>query len=161
MKLPANLIVSIGINTKGGKPMKRTAEITLTIIGVVINALVGGSVLLIASIFKNEAFQEQVKNELAKTDPSLNTADPSMVLDAIGNGSWWVIIASLIGLVLGIIAAVYLKGNKNPKLAGILLIIAAVVSVLLSVGVDWLSGILFLIAGILSLARKPKKVIED
>lgn len=141
--------------------MKRTAEITLTIIGVVINALVGGSVLLIASIFKNEAFQEQVKNELAKTDPSLNTADPSMVLDAIGNGSWWVIIASLIGLVLGIIAAVYLKGNKNPKLAGILLIIAAVVSVLLSVGVDWLSGILFLIAGILSLARKPKKVIED
>ncbi|MBB2478995.1 DUF4064 domain-containing protein [Bacillus sp. APMAM] len=140
--------------------MKRTAEITLTIIGVIINALVGGSVLLIASLFKNETFQEQVKNELAN-DQKLNTVDPSEVLNAIGNGSWWVVIASLIGLVLGIIAAFCLKGNNKPKLAGILLIIAAVVSVLLSVGVDWLPGILFLVAGILSLARKPKKEIMD
>lgn len=160
MKLWENLIVSIDINTKGGKLMKRTAEITLTIIGVIINALVGGSVLLIASLFKNETFQEQVKNELAN-DQKLNTVDPSEVLNAIGNGSWWVVIASLIGLVLGIIAAVCLKGNNKPKLAGILLIIAAVVSVLLSVGVDWLPGILFLVAGILSLARKPKKEIMD
>ncbi|MGV3464220.1 MAG: DUF4064 domain-containing protein [Heyndrickxia sp.] len=140
--------------------MKRTAEITLAIIGVIINALVGGSVLLIAAIFKNETFQEQVKTQL-ENDPSLSTIDPSAVLDAIGNGSWWVVIASLIGLVLGIIAAVFLKGNKKPKAAGILLIIAAVISVLLSAGIDWLSGILFLIAGILSLVRKPKAIIEE
>lgn len=140
--------------------MKRTAEITLTVIGVIIYAIVGGCVALLAALFNNESFQEQLKNGLAN-NPETDTVDPSMILDTLGNGSWWVVIAALIGLVLGIIAAVSLKGNKNPKLAGILLIIAAVVSVLLSVGVNWLPGILFLVAGILSLARKPKKVIED
>ncbi len=162
MKLPANPVVSIGIRYKGGESMKRTAEITLTIIGVIINVLVSGGIALIAALFKNESFQEQVKNEL-ENDPSVsvNETDLSMVLDTIGNGSWWVVIASLIGIVLGIIATVFLIGNKKPKPAGILLIIAAVVSVILSVGIDWLSGILFLIAGILSLVRKPKTIIEQ
>ncbi|MBS4175279.1 DUF4064 domain-containing protein [Bacillus sp. FJAT-49736] len=140
--------------------MKRTAEITLSIIGVVISAFVGGAVALIGALFKNESFQEQIKNEM-ENDPDLGAVDPSSVLNAVGNGSWWIVIASLVGIILGILAAVYLKGNKKPKLAGILLIIAAVISVIMTVGVNWLPGILFLIAGILSLARKPKKVIEE
>lgn len=138
--------------------MKRTGEIVLTVIGIIINFIVGGFVTFLVLVLKNDTLQDEIEKEFAK-DPDLSTLDPSTVLDAMGNGGWAIVIASLIGIILGIIAAINLKGNRKPKLAGILLIVGAVISGLLSIGVDWLPALLFLIAGIMSLVRKPKALI--
>ena len=63
---------------------------------------------------------------------------------------WLIIIGLIISLVLTIIGIVNIWNNKNPKLAGIMFIIAGVFGGILS-----LPSILLYIAGILCFTKKP------
>ena len=138
--------------------IKRTAEKVLSIISVILNVLsVGFIVLMIFGskmfvsdpLFENEFEQSMYGSGL--TDAEIQegmtyTQDFVMLISNLG----WVFVAfGVISIILAIIGAV--KVNNNAKLAGILFIIAAITS-----GVISLPGILLIIAAILCFVRKPK-----
>ncbi|MBT2813581.1 DUF4064 domain-containing protein [Staphylococcus coagulans] len=120
-------------------PFKRTAEKILTWVGIVLHAIWFVLIIGAIAIFKNPEFQQQI--EMTGQDASqLNNINPTSL------------ITFLIPLVIALVAVFLFK---KPILAGILLIIAAATGVFLSASL--ISGILWLIAGIMLLVRKPKK----
>ncbi len=143
--------------------MKRTGEIALGIIGIILSALMSlGGILL---IWANQSGDVKIALEDEFTsDPSLelNSGDVSMMIDAFGTFGWAIIIASIIGIILGLIGVLSIKGNKKPTLAGWMFIIGAVLTGIISVGFGFLPAILYLIAGIMAFARKaPSELPAD
>lgn len=135
--------------------MKRTAEITLGIIGAVCSVIMLIFGILILSLNGNAEFQQGLE-DVAAEDPSLNPGDTDIMAAMISSGGWALTVAALIGVILGLIAVFSIKGNKKPVLAGILFIAGAVLTGLISFGFGIIPAILYLIAGIVSLVRKPK-----
>ncbi|GIN57608.1 DUF4064 domain-containing protein [Lederbergia ruris] len=143
--------------------MKRTGEITLGVIGVVLSAftsLIGMFFLFMGS--------DAVKNEVANdptlaNDPALSMEEMDSFLSIFSGFGWAIIIATIIGLILGIIAIVNVVGNKNPKVGGWMNIIGAVLMGIISVGIAFLPALLLLIAGIMCFVRKapPEEPIQS
>jgi len=142
--------------------VKRTGEKVLSIIATILNVL--GCGLLILMLFgsrmimdvgmNDPIFQNEMENQMyanGLTEAEMNEALGFMedFLSIINGIGWVLVILSIIAIVLGIIGAV--KVNKDSKLAGILFIIAAVLS-----GIITLPGILLIIAAIMCFVRKPK-----
>ncbi|GIN74385.1 membrane protein [Bacillus sp. J14TS2] len=139
--------------------MKRTGEVTLGIIGVVLSALT--SLIGMFFVFMGS---DAVKNEMANdptiaNDPTLTLEDMNSFLSIFSGAGWAIIIASIIGLVLGIIAVFNIVGDKKPKVAGWVFIIGAVLTGIVSIGIAFLPALLLLIAGIMCFVRKPP--LED
>ena len=136
--------------------MKRTTEKTLgiislvlSIIGVVISGVIAAFFNLIQS---DPEFQMQFEEGLL-SDPAITQEQIDMtntLLSLFGGAMWFVIIGLVIGIVLTIIGLVNIWNSKNPKIAGIMFIIAGVLTGFIS-----LPSILLYIAGILCLVRKP------
>lgn len=134
--------------------MKRTGEITLSIIGSILSAL--GTLVGIFFLFIGGS--EEVKNEMLSevaNDPTLVTEDVEIILSFFSGLGVAFVIAAILGVIIGIVGAVSVKGNKNPKLAGWVLIIGAILTGIISVGAAFLPALLFLIAGIMCFVRKP------
>ncbi|QKY71069.1 DUF4064 domain-containing protein [Lentibacillus sp. CBA3610] len=135
--------------------MRRTAEIVLSVIGALIYGFFAFIGVSMVWLFNQETFWDQTSEEL-KQQPDINSGDVEVALEALqgsGQGSgWFLIIASVIAVIMGIVAIILVKGNKKPKAAGIILIVAAVLGSLTVLGI--FGGIFLLIAGIMCLARK-------
>ncbi|MFC4618514.1 DUF4064 domain-containing protein [Camelliibacillus cellulosilyticus] len=132
--------------------MKRTAEIVLGVIGMCISALFVLLGLIYRSAKDSEAVRQQLMNQSV-----LKPEDVDNALTSLSQaGTIWIIVG-IIGIILGIVALVLLKGNKSPIWAGCLLIIGAVLIAIISTLTSIVQSILFLIAGILALVRKPKQ----
>ena len=142
--------------------MKRTGEKVLSIIANVLNVITIG--LLILLLFGSKMFMDMTMNdpvlksefESQMSSSGLTQAemdDLVLYMDdfiSIISGVGWVfVVLGVIALVLGIIGTI--KVNKNAKLAGILFIISAVLS-----GIISFQGILLIIAAIMCFIRKPK-----
>ncbi|MGG3626357.1 glycosyltransferase [Bacillus gobiensis] len=70
------------------------------------------------------------------------------------DGSGWAItIAAFFGLIFGLTAVYCIKENKKTKLAGILFIVGAVFTGIISYGAGFLPAILYLLAGMITLER--------
>ncbi|WP_053217481.1 DUF4064 domain-containing protein [Virgibacillus senegalensis] len=136
--------------------MKRTAEIVLGVIGAVLYALFTFFGIVLMTLKGNEAFIQEMENAFAEQGMENMGGDISQM---IASGSWYLIIVSLLAVILGIVAVVFLKGNKKPKTAGILLIITAVLTFVLFMGMSLIPALLYLIAGIVALVRKPQTPI--
>ncbi|GIN19043.1 DUF4064 domain-containing protein [Siminovitchia fordii] len=136
--------------------MKRTGELVLGIIGIISSALM--SLVGIMFIWANQS--DEVKSVLdegiAAEDPNWesNPGDLNMVMEALASYGWAVVIASIIGIVLGLIGVISIKGNKKPKLAGWMFIIGALLTGIISIGFGFIPALLYLIAGIMAFARK-------
>ncbi len=135
--------------------MSRTAERVLGIIGIVFNAFSIAASIFGAVIFRmlntNADFRQELEMDFY-SDPTMTQGDIDMVFsifDAFGGFLWFAVIFFIISLVLNIIALINIWNNKNPKLAGIMFIIAG-----LTAGVLTLTSILLYIAGIMCLTRK-------
>lgn len=106
------------------------------------------------NLVKSEpSFQMEFEQEMLLMDPSLRPGDLEIVntfVNLFGGIMWFIIIGMIIGLVLAIIGLVNIWNNKNPKLAGIMFIIAGVLA-----GIVTIPSILLYIAGILCFTRKP------
>lgn len=140
--------------------MKRTAEIVLTIIGAVLYAISAAGGALLIWLQNNQDLVHDAVEEAEAQGADISMAELNDMLQGIGSSGWMLAIFSVIAMIVGIIAIVFLKGNKKPKPAGIMLIIIAVLSmILLGLG-SWIIMLLYLIPGIMALARKPKQVIE-
>lgn len=141
------------------KHMKRTGEIILTVIGLIINGLMALGLAFFIPVLQSEKFKQELENQM-QGDPAAEQVDPNQIMDWMSNAGWTIVIATAIGFVLGLIAIFCLKGNKKPKVGGILLILGAVISGLVSFGAAFFPAILYLVGGIMALARKPKKLLE-
>ncbi|MGM0844784.1 MAG: DUF4064 domain-containing protein [Bacillota bacterium] len=137
--------------------IKRTAEIVLGIIGIILSALfaIMGFVLNANS----GAMQEMMEEEFSR-DPSLTAEDTNFILQSMESVGPFLIGLGLISSILGLVAVLLIKGNKKPVISGILFILAALVVGLGTIGVGFLPGLLFLIAGIMAFVRKPKDPVS-
>ncbi|MFC5713124.1 DUF4064 domain-containing protein [Thalassorhabdus alkalitolerans] len=135
--------------------MKRTGEVTLGIIGVVLSGLVSILGFTLTTFMDSQEFQQQLSQEMAQ-DPAMGTEEVNMVIGMLGTFGWAIIISSILGAVLGIIAVINIRGGKRRILAGILFLITAVIVGIGTLGFAFVPAILFLIAGIMALVRKPK-----
>ncbi|GGH76829.1 putative Tic20 family protein [Pullulanibacillus pueri] len=126
--------------------MKRTGEFILSIIALIINGL-----SLLGGLSFKKLSTNTLEDQLQTSGTELSKQDIHDMVAAMNHlGSYLIILAS-ISIILAIIALVCLQGNKKPKLAGLFLIIAAVSSIITVV-----PFILYLIAGILALIKRPK-----
>ncbi|RHW38418.1 DUF4064 domain-containing protein [Lysinibacillus yapensis] len=138
--------------------MKRTGEKVLSIIATILNVLsIGFLILLIIGgnmMAEDPLVQAELENQFsasgvpqAEMQEMLIFYDDFLVfLNGIG---WLFVVLGIIAIVLTIVGIV--KVNKNAKLAGILFIISALLS-----GIISLPGILLIIAAIMCFVRKPK-----
>ena len=142
--------------------MKRTGEKVLSIIATILNVfgcgllilMLFGSNMLLDAGMNDPIFQNELETEMYASGLTEAEIDDALLfmdgfLSVIGGIGWVFVVISVIAIVLGIVGAV--KVNKNAKLAGILFIIAAVLS-----GIISLPGILLIIAAIMCFVRKPK-----
>lgn len=145
--------------------MKRTVEIVLTIIGIVLFGLP----VLLSGLLLGSQNDPQVRQELEnfmnspemQMEGEASNLDVGQIMDAIGSFAVFVLIAALIAMALGILAAIFLKGDKKPKAAGIILIITAIVMTFATVFIGIFGGVAYLIAGIVALVRKKKDPVEE
>ncbi|WP_158633907.1 DUF4064 domain-containing protein [Radiobacillus deserti] len=141
--------------------MKRTVEFVLTIIGAVLYGLLAG----LGGIFKWIQSNDEAISEMEKqleSDPTLEGTGVNLdtFLDSLNTGGNTLLTVSILVIVLGIISLILLKGNKKPKVAGIILIIAGAGSVFFTFGLGLFGAIFYVVAGIMALVRKPKTLIE-
>lgn len=140
--------------------MKRTAEIILTVIGLIIYAFVTFSGTLIIWIQNNQdEVRESMDNEVLQ-EQGISINEFNQALEEIGGGGWMLAIIGGLAVIVGIIAIVFLKGNKKPQPAGIILIVIAAVSLLFLGFGTWLIALPYVIAGIMAIARKSRPGIE-
>ncbi|MFB4167936.1 DUF4064 domain-containing protein [Virgibacillus sp. JSM 102003] len=138
--------------------MNRTGEIVLTIVGALIYMLFAGLGIFTAWLFNNEQILNEASDEMMQ-QPGMGTGDMQAMLEVLQGGGLVLAIVSIIALVLGIISIILVKGDKKPKAAGIILIVTSVLAAIITVGAGIFSGIFYLIAGIMCLARKEQKTI--
>ncbi|MDL4841099.1 DUF4064 domain-containing protein [Aquibacillus rhizosphaerae] len=140
--------------------IKRTGEVVLGVIGALFYGIMAGVGGFLVALQGNDEIMSDFVDEMVATDPNLTQADFEGFLDGFTSISWLILISAILAIVLGIIAMILLKGNKKPKVAGIILIVTAVVVSFSSLGLGIFAGIFYLIAGIMSLVRKPRQLIE-
>ncbi|QCR32775.1 DUF4064 domain-containing protein [Lysinibacillus sp. SGAir0095] len=145
--------------------MKRTGERVLSIIATILNVLaVGflivmlfGGKMLIDTGMNDPLIQSEMESQMYASGLTEAEIDEALLfmddfISFISGIGWIFVVLGIIAIILGVIGAV--KVNKNAKLAGILFIIAAVLS-----GIISLQGILLIIAAIMCFVRKPKSEI--
>ncbi|MDX8366041.1 DUF4064 domain-containing protein [Cytobacillus sp. IB215665] len=144
--------------------MKRTGEIIISGIASILSALIAIIGAGMIYYLKNEEFLSELEDELALDYPDVAVTNITDFIESMASTAWLVMVAGFISLMLGLIAAFSLRGNKKPLLAGTSLIIAAVpitfitlVASLLNEILGYLTALLFLIAGMMSLVRKRKQ----
>lgn len=146
--------------------MSRTGEIVLGVISALMTLLsiVLVTILVISgsNILKDEAFTTEFQNVIAEeptmTESDLQMIDDNMhlVIDAFNIFGWVFIIILVISLILNIIGIVSISKNKNPKLAGIMFIIAGLFAGILSP-----TSLLLYIAAIMCFVRKPPVQLQE
>ncbi|MEI4770742.1 DUF4064 domain-containing protein [Psychrobacillus sp. FJAT-51614] len=140
--------------------MSRTGEKILGIISAIFTLLgiILTSIIVVngSAVIQDEAFQTGFQQEIL-SDPTLTSQDAeavTQVLDVLPNFfnvfGWGFIIILVISLILNIVGIVSINKNKNPKLAGIMFILAG-----LFAGIISITSILLYIAAIMCFVRKP------
>ncbi|MEA3319910.1 MAG: DUF4064 domain-containing protein [Bacillota bacterium] len=135
--------------------MKRTAEIVMTVIAVIISGLTALFGVLMNLGMSDPEFTEVMEEEMA-ADPSMEGMDMGGFMDLLSMAGPTLLTVGIISLILGVIGIIAIKGNKKPVLAGIMLILAALVIGIGTLGFGIIPAVLYLIAGIMAFVRKPK-----
>ncbi|MCO7176553.1 DUF4064 domain-containing protein [Sporolactobacillus kofuensis] len=133
--------------------MKRTGELAMSVIGGCINLLfllVGVRLLTV----DYSAFHMQLK--AAGAEQELTSQQVSEIVHAAQVFGNILLLFTIIILVLTVIGLFLLLKTKSTKTAGILLLIAGI----LSLPELLVPGILLIISGIMVLVRKPKQTDE-
>ncbi|MGD6769291.1 DUF4064 domain-containing protein [Staphylococcus arlettae] len=126
--------------------IKRTGERVLAWIGVgiqLLGVLIWGGLLLFMG---SSGFKEELRADNPTLSPSQASESANVFFIIMGVGLAIGLIV-LIGTIIGAI-----KIGKSNKLAGILLLVFGIISLIL----NWISAILWIIAGIMLLVRKPE-----
>lgn len=134
--------------------MKRTGEKVLVWIGIILQFIL---IFLMAIVtpFLNDI---SVKNELADAiynsdmyNQGASQMDASSLVDIASQIFLLALVIVIICTILAIVFALFI--NKFPKVVGVCFILLGIITVLT---LNWLTAVLWLIAGIMLLARKQK-----
>ncbi|WRP04640.1 DUF4064 domain-containing protein [Rossellomorea aquimaris] len=141
--------------------VKRTGEVVMGVIGIILSALFSIIGIVLNMGMSNPEVMSQLEEGM-ESDPNIQNAemtagDLSSIINAAESTGSYLVILGIIASILGIIAVLTIVKNKKPVLSGIMFIIAALVIGLGTIGFGFVPGLLFLIAGIMALVRKPKK----
>lgn len=137
--------------------MSRVVEIVFSVIGIVLFLIVSvGSSFVLALPQDNQDVQDGFQQAIDKSN--ITNISASEMASAVNDGALYLLIVTLICTILGIVSIIYLKGNKKPKLAGGILIVTAILGTVATFVLGIFGGIAYLIAGIIALVRKSKKV---
>ncbi|GAV12677.1 DUF4064 domain-containing protein [Paenibacillus sp. chi10] len=126
--------------------MRRTGEIVFSIIGAALNLIM--IVIGVAFLYlkDNAAYMDYLH-------ANWNDSQIATSIDQMNqSGTLW-ILPGFVGIVLSVMAILLLRRNGSPRLAGWLLILAAVVPCVISV-FGYIPAIFFVIAGVMTLVRK-------
>ncbi|WP_419960087.1 DUF4064 domain-containing protein [Psychrobacillus sp. BM2] len=151
---------------KGLNSLSRTGEIVLGVISAIMTLL---SIILVtigvvsgSSLLKDEAFKTEFQNVIAD-DPNMTEANfqtinenMDLVIDAFNIFGWVFVIILVISLILNIIGIASISKNKNPKLAGVMFILAGIFAGILSP-----TSLLLYIAAIMCFVRKPPVQLQE
>lgn len=135
--------------------MKRTAEKVLSIISAVFTLLFIIASFAFAAFLKAILSDGTLRSEMESeflADPTLGAEDVDMVFgmfDMFADFSWLFVIVFVISFIATIVGIIFIWNNKNPKLAGIMFILAGLFAFVLTP-----TSILLYIAGILCFTRK-------
>lgn len=135
--------------------IKRTVEHILTWVGVVLQALVAILFLLAKPFLGNDSFKDQMVKEAQKQGEQISTSDINQGFDALSGVINFFTWGAIIPLILAIIGGLLI--SKAPKIAGILILIAGFIAL----ASNWISVVLWIVAGIMLLVRKGKKKDYD
>ncbi|MHC3757781.1 DUF4064 domain-containing protein [Staphylococcus succinus] len=135
--------------------IKRTIERVLSWIGIILQLIGVVAMALFLPLMGNNDFKDTVVQSMQEQDSSFTKQDSTEILDILSSLITFGLVFSIIVLIIAIIAATLI--GKKAKLAGVLLIIAGVVSIL----GNWINAILWIVAGIMLLVRKPKNDNDD
>lgn len=145
--------------------MKRTVEIVLTVIGMLLFIIPIFAGFTFQMVKDNPQIRQQVENAVREAENSQNIEampmDVNQLFNVLGTFTMVILIAGILAIGLGILAIVFLKGNKKPKAAGIILIISAIVMTFATFALGLFGGAAYLVAGIVALVRKSTKPLED
>lgn len=139
--------------------MRRTVEVVLSIIGAFVYLL--GA--LFGFLFRALEGNDEMFEGLVAEDPSLTQEDMEameIMLNGIGSVGNVLIAGSVISIIAGIVAIIFFKGNKKPKVASIILLVVGGGTTLITFGAAIFAGIFYIIAGIMGLVRKPKQEVN-
>jgi Protein of unknown function (DUF4064) len=141
--------------------VKRTGEVVMGVIGIILSALFSIIGIVVNMGMSDPEVMSQLEEGM-ESDPNIQNADMtagdlSSIINAAESAGSYLVILGIIASILGIIAVLTIVKNKKPVLSGIMFIIAALVIGLGTIGFGFVPGLLFLIAGIMALVRKPKK----
>lgn len=135
--------------------MKRTGEIVLAVIGILLSGLFAIVGVAINYLMDNPEFLEELNQGLS-SDPNLSESELNAAMGLVELLGPSLLVVGGLTVVLGIIGIIAISKNRKPILAGVMLVLAALVIGIGTLGVGFLPAILFLVAGIMSFVRKPK-----
>ena len=108
----------------------------------------------VENLFKSDAFQRQMTEDIQNDVDALFTAkELQMIFDFVGSVGWFVIVVLVISLILG--TAGMIKLHSDTRLAGILFIGAGIFACLISI-----SSIFYYIAAFLCFNKKKNQPQE-
>ncbi|NWK83366.1 DUF4064 domain-containing protein [Staphylococcus sp. GSSP0090] len=133
--------------------MKRTIERVLTWIGIALQILGVVVIAVLLPMLGNGEVKDAFISQMMQDDSSFTYEDGNAIFSTFSGLLTTGLVLGIILLIIALIAVFLI--SKKPKVAGILLIIAGVISFL----GNWINAILWLVAGIMLLVRKPKEPI--
>src|SRR5699024_10485034 len=110
-----NRLIKRGIKEGVIMKIKRTAEIVLTSIGAILYAISAAGGALLIWLQNNQDLVQEAVEEAEAQGAEISMAELNDVLQGIGGSGWMLAIFSVIAIIVGIVAIVFLKGNKKPK----------------------------------------------
>lgn len=135
--------------------MKRTIERVLTWIGIVLQILGVVLMAVLIPMMGNGEVKEAFISQMMQEDSSFTYEDGNTIFSTFSGLLTTGLVLGIILLIIALIAVFLI--SKKPKVAGVLLIIAGVISFL----GNWINAVLWLVAGTMLLVRKPKEPIYD
>src|SRR5690625_5912894 len=93
---------------------------------------------MMKSNFIVENFTEGFNEGLAEEGLE-GTIEAGEFLNIFAGFGWFLTFISIVGIVVGIIAIIFLKDNKKPKAAGIILIVGSIIILLATIGMGFFS----------------------
>ncbi|MEB6044285.1 DUF4064 domain-containing protein [Staphylococcus pseudoxylosus] len=130
--------------------MKRTTERVLTWIGIALQLIAVIILAVLIPMFGNSELKDTFINQMMQEEASVTYEEANAFFSTLSGLVTTGLVIGIVILIIALIAA-FLIGKK-AKVAGILLIIAGVISLL----GNWINAVLWIIAGIMLLVRKPK-----
>ncbi|MFL8936716.1 DUF4064 domain-containing protein [Rossellomorea oryzaecorticis] len=135
--------------------VKRTGEVVMGIIGIVLSALFS-IIGIVTNMSIDDPMVMEEMEKMIESDPAITTQDSSFIIGIAESMGWYLILIGVIASILGLIAVLTIVKNRKPILSGIMFILAAIVIGVGTIGFGFIPGLLFLIAGIMAFVRKPK-----